>query len=144
MQGRLWTVVAIACVLALAVPVVNGGYTEATGTDATDSTTIDYSADYQLATDGNSYVVERANTSSATLTQGEDYTVDAEAGTIDWLNTSATTDGEAVDIAYTALQPDSDTRQGKQILGTAGVWLGFALLIGAMGYIVVLIGGGDF
>jgi hypothetical protein len=142
MQGRLWTVVAIACVLALAVPVVNGGYTEATGTDATDSTTIDYSADYQLATDGDGYVVERVNTSSATLTQGEDFTVDG--GTIDWRNTSATTDGEAVDIAYTALQPDSDTRQGKQILGTAGVWLGFALLIGAMGYIVVLIGGGDF
>jgi hypothetical protein len=142
MQGRLWTVVAIACVLALAVPVVNGGYTEATGTDATDSTTIDYSADYQLATDGDSYVVERVNTSSATLTQGEDFTVDG--GTIDWRNTSATTDGEAVDIAYTALQPDTDTQQGKQILGTAGVWLGFVLLIGAMGYIVVLIGGGDF
>jgi hypothetical protein len=142
MQGRLWTVVAIACVLALAVPVVNGGYTEAAGTDATDSTTIDYSADYQLATDGNSYVVERVNTSSATLTQGEDFTVNG--GTIDWRNTPATTDGEAVDIAYTALQPDTDTRQGKQILGTAGVWLGFVLLIGAMGYIVVLIGGGDF
>jgi len=142
MQGRLWTVVAIACVLALAVPVVNGGYTEATGTNATDSTTIDYSSDYQLATDGEGYVVERVNTSSATLTEGEDYTVDG--GTIDWLNTSATSDGEAVDIQYQALQPDSDTRQGKQILGTAGVWLGFALLIGAMGYIVVLIGGGDF
>jgi len=142
MQGRLWTVVAIACVLALAVPVVNGGYTEATGTDATDSTTIDYSSDYQLATDGDSYVVERVNTSSATLTEGEDYTVNG--ATIEWQNTSATTDGEAVDIQYQALQPDSDTRQGKQILGTAGVWLGFALLIGAMGYIVVLIGGGDF
>jgi len=142
MQGRLWTVVAIACVLALAVPVVNGGYTEAAGTDATDSTTIDYSADYQLATDGDGYVVERVNTSSATLTEGEDYTVNG--ATIEWQNTSATTDGEAVDIQYQALQPDSDTRQGKQILGTAGVWLGFALLIGAMGYIVVLIGGGDF
>jgi len=142
MQGRLWTVVAIACVLALAVPVVNGGYTEATGADATDSTTIDYSADYQLATDGDSYVVERVNTSSATLTQGEDYTVDG--GTIDWLDTAATTDGENVTVTYQALQPSSDTRQGKQILGTAGVWLGFVLLIGAMGYIVVLIGGGEF
>jgi hypothetical protein len=144
MQGRLWTVVAIACVLALAVPVVNGGYTEATGTDATDSTTIDYSADYQLATDGDEYVVERVNTSSATLTEGDDFTIDGEAGTIDWLDTSATTDGENVTVEYQALQPDSDTRQGKEILGTAGVWLGFALLIGAMGYIVVLIGGGDF
>lgn len=142
MQGRLWTVVAIACVLALAVPVVNGGYTEATGTDATDSTTIDYSSDYQLATDGDGYVVERVNTSSATLTQGEDFTVNG--GTIDWLDTAATTDGENVTVTYQALQPSSDTQQGKQILGTAGVWLGFVLLIGAMGYIVVLIGGGDF
>jgi hypothetical protein len=142
MQGRLWTVVAIACVLALAVPVVNGGYTEATGTDATDSTTIDYDADYQLATDGESYVVEKVNTSSATLTEGEDFSVSGEA--IDWINTSATTDGENVTVEYQALQPDADTQQGKQILGTAGVWLGFALLIGAMGYIVVLIGGGDF
>lgn len=144
MKGRLWTVVAIACVLALAVPVVNGGYTEAAGTNATDATTIDYDADYQLATDGESYVVEKVNTSTTRLTQGTDFTVNSDTGTIDWLNTSATTDGESVEIQYTALQPDSDTQQGKQILATAGVWLGFALLIGAMGYIVVLIGGGDF
>jgi len=142
MQGRLWTVVAIACVLALAVPVVNGGYTEATAANATNTTTIDYSSDYQLNVTGDEYLIERVNTSSATLTQGEDFTVNG--GTIDWLPTAATTDGENVTVEYEALQPDSDTRQGKEILGTAGVWLGFALLIGAMGYIVVLIGGGDF
>jgi hypothetical protein len=144
MKGRLWTVVAIACVLALAVPVINGGYTEAVGADTNETATVDYDTDTQLAADGTEYVVESIQASSGQLTAGEDYTVDEDTGTVDWLNTSATTDGESVDVFYTALQPESDTQQGRDILATAGVWVGFALLISAMGYIVVLMGGGDF
>jgi len=144
MQGRLWTVVAIACVLALAVPVVNGGYTDAAGADANETATVDYSTDYDLTTDGTEFVVESIQASSGQLTAGEDYIADEDAGAIDWQNTSATTDGESVDVYYQALQPDSDTQQGRDLLATAGVWLGFALLIAAAGYIVVLIGGGDF
>lgn len=144
MQGRLWTVVAIACVLALAVPVVNGGYTEAVGADQNETATVDYQNDTTLNASGTEYVVKSIQASSGQLVEGTDYVVDESAGTVDFQDTPATTDGETVDVFYEALQPDSDTQQGRDILATSGTWLGFALLIGAMGYIVVLIGGGDF
>lgn len=144
MKGSLWTVIVIACALALVVPLVNGGLADAETTDRTESATVDYDVNYTLAVDGSEYPSLSVTTNTTTLTNGTDYLFDAEAATIDWQNTTATTDGEAATIEYTAVDRTQTTENVVTILETAGSWAGFLLLIAAMGYIVVLMGGGGF
>jgi len=146
MNGTLWTVVVLALALALAVPVVNGGVTNAANSTAVAETTqVDYTTNYTLQrTD--TFGVENltVEVNGSTLTEGSDYLFDEPARTIDWQNTAATSSGDQANISYDVLTHSERTQDIRRLLATVGGWAGLLVAIAALGYLVTLIGGGDF
>lgn len=82
------------------------------------------------------------NASGAALTEGTDYEWDSANGTINWLNTAATTDGASATMSYAYDAPSQRSRDLSGVLTLVGQ--GLALLVLLMGGFVVLgwVGGG--
>jgi hypothetical protein len=146
MKGSLWTVAVLACALALLVPLGNTAYDGASQEfDATENTTVDYNSDYELEhPDAESYSsLTVTNSSDATLVEGTDYDFDGTNATIAWLNTTSTSSGETVTVAYSYVDHSDAQETSNRVLGLLGPWIGFSLLIAAMGYLVILMVGGS-
>lgn len=148
MKGNLWTVAVLACALALLIPIAHGGFASAADTKtANETTTVDYDQPYTLGESPDeiyeyeSFTVSANNT---TLTRGTDYLVNESAGELDWQNTTVTSNGDAADVNYTFAVHDQRTQAQADLLATAGTWAGFLVVISALGYIVILMGGGSF
>jgi hypothetical protein len=148
MKGNLWTVLAVACALALLIPIVHGGASDAATPDnATESATVDYDTNYNLANDPDTVFEYEAFTVSSGGTQldrGSDYLVNETAGEIDWQNTTATTDGDSASVEYNFTTLDDTTQNQVDLLATMGSWVGLLVLVVGMGYLIILIGGGSF
>lgn len=150
MKGNLWIVGTIALALALAVPAINIGFSQAAVADsATENTTIDYQTNYTLAND-DPYEYTSLNVSSngSELEQGLDYLFNESEGTINWQNTAETSDGDDATVSYEYRDHDEQTTIQADILRMVSAPIGLLLLITALGYLVVLTfrgaGGGGF
>lgn len=150
MKGNLWTVIALALALAVLVPVVNIGFANAAQNGvANESTAIDFSQNYTLEESpddvfeyGNFTVIDEG--SGNELVRGSDYLIDETAGELDWQDTVNTTDGNQSSVNYTYEFHDGTTDAQNRVLTTAGVWVGYILIAAALGYLVILTGGGSF
>lgn len=144
MKGNMWAIAVLFIGLVVLLPAAGAAYADnAREATANETTTVDYDAPYTLGeADVEAYTSLTVTANNATLTNGTDYTFDASNATIDWLNTSATSDGDtaAVDYAYTHY--DTPTQTAAMILTTAGTWIGYALLIVVVGYILLMLPGG--
>lgn len=148
MKGNLWTVVLIACALALLVPIVNGGYADAATTEvANETATVDYDQAYSLGqspADVYEYGSFDVDANGTNLTRGTDYLVNETSGQLDWLNTTATTDGDTAAVNYSYSAHDQQTTIQADILQTVGSWIGLLVMLFGLGYIIVLMGGGSY
>jgi len=98
----------------LFLSMAGGAYADATVSKTIDnqSVTVDYTNDSQLdATDvveyGNATVF---NASGAELTEGTDYNYDQANGTIDWINTTATTGGSTATVTFEYVTHQEEAR----------------------------------
>lgn len=107
-------VAVVILLLGMAVPTLGTAHTYAgTPFEYEESVTVDYDSDTQVAqnaTDAEGYS-ETVNITvdSTTLESGTDYRWDADNGTIDWLNSSSTNDGDSGQIEYEAYQRTEQT-----------------------------------
>lgn len=141
MRGNLWGLVVIALALALALPAVNIGFANAAQPgESVENTTVDYDQNYTL---GNNDVYEytslnvTANTTQ--LSEGTDYRFDTANGTISWLDTLATADGDDATVQYEFTDHDETTSNQKRLLQTVATPVGFLALMITFGYLLVLV-----
>lgn len=141
MRGNLWTLVVIALVLALALPAVNIGFANAAQPgDSLENTTVDYDQNYTLEdNDVYEYTSLTVTANGTQLSEGTDYTFDADNGTIDWLDTLATTDGDDATVEYDYTDHDETTSNQRRLLQTIATPVGFLAMLIAFGYLLVLI-----
>jgi len=135
MRGNTWQFVALAIALALVVPAVNVAFADAASPFvANETTNIDYDVNYTLENDdAYDYTSLTVKDAGATLDEGDDYTFDESTATIDWLSSPDTTDGDEVTVNYTYDDHTQQTENQSDVLQTFGYWLGWLLLIGAVG-----------
>lgn len=117
--GALVLFVVIGFLVAVGPAALADGATPEAVTD--EPLTVDYSAPSQVAETGISYNGTVTITNGGTaLEAGEDYDWNATTGTVEWYNTSATTEGDVVDIDYTVY----DTTEGTDGLADMSrIWL---------------------
>lgn len=139
MDNSTYAVLAAVVVLALLLPGMNVAYQQ-TGDPTTvqnDTYTVDYQDPTQLDHDpgvtawNDSITVY--NESDAQLDGGADYVYDAENGSVEWVNSSATTDGSTVSISYGYAVPSQTTKNVRQVFGNLAPVLGLGLLAAGVG-----------
>lgn len=150
MKGNLWTVIVVALALALLLPVTNAGLDRtAVNESATDSLVVDYNESSELSVqpaDIYEYDTLNVTQNGTLLTEGEEYRFDESAGAIDWINDSSNlvSEGDEATAEYVYRDHDQDTSAVAGVLEQLALPLGFLLMMVAVGYIVVLMGGGDW
>lgn len=152
MKGNLWQVIVVALALALLLPVANAGLERtAFSENQTDQAlVVDYndSSELSVQPSGDVYEYESVTVeqNSTTLTAGSDYEFNASDGAIYWINDSSNSiiEGLEANASYEYLTHDQDTQAVSDVAGQLAVPLGFLLLMVALGYLVGLIGGGDW
>lgn len=136
MKGNLWTLVVVACALALVAPAVNVAYVEEApqGFDASEETTVDYNQNYTLETnDPIAYESLTATLDDGTeLTEGSDYLFENSTGTLDWQDTSTTTDGDAVTVEYSFEDRSETTETQANLLRPLATVIGLLFLVVAI------------
>lgn len=145
MKGNLWAIAVLFIGLIVLLPAAGAAYADSARTaTANETTAVDYDAPYTLGeTDVENYTSFTVTANNATLSEGADYTFDAPNATIDWVNTTATSDGDTAAVNYTYTYYDTPTQTAATILTTAGTWIGFAAVIVVLGYVLVMIPGGS-
>lgn len=143
-KGNIWQIAVLALALALVLPAVNVAYGDAAAEyDATETTAIDYTQDYTLGNDSAFSYPSLSITSNGTaLEEGPDYEFNETSATIDWLQSADTTTGEDATIDYTYAEHSEQTENNGKILQTAGVWVGYLLMITVLGALLVMVFGG--
>lgn len=141
MKGNIWGIVVIACVLALALPAVDIGFSNAAQPgNATENATVDYDLNYTVGEDPVYEYTNLTVTSNGTdLRAGTDYQFDAENGTINWIDTAETSDGDAAEVAYAYEDHSQTTTNQRNILATVATPLGFVLMLVVFGAMLTLI-----
>lgn len=102
-----------------------------------ETVTVDYDSDIDLGPDhayNFSDTVEVRNSSDAVLEEGTDYEWNATDGTLRFLNSSATSEGESATVTYEYQAQTAETR-------TVGTTLSpFAQFLGMLFFVVVVVG----
>jgi len=148
MRGNLWQTVVIALALALLLPLfLNGAFGNAASQyNASESTVVDYESDYAVAEDAYAYnqsitIVQNGSE----LDAGSDYSWDADAGVVDWLENGSADEGSETTIDYQYRDHSERTTLVAWIFEMNAAWIGLLLLIVAMGFLKVFaIGSGGF
>lgn len=153
MKGNVWQVAVLAIALALLFPALNIGFGEAAQdfSVGNEPDTIDYSVNSSVDTDAWDYddlnvTHEPTNT---LLDEGTDYNWYSDSGTIEWLNSSSTTDGDEVTLSYEYDQHTQDTENVEGALAPISPVMTLLLLIAVIGTIfawtaIGMDGGGGF
>lgn len=152
MKGNLWQVLVVVLALALVLPAANAGLDRAAFSEnATDTgLTIDYNVSSELSKqpEGDVYEYESLNVTmnTTTLTAGSDYEFNRSEGAIYWINDSSNQiiQYETANASYEYLTHDEDTQLSEDVFKVMATPLGFLLLIVAMGWLAILLGGGDW
>jgi len=150
-QTDVWTLAVVALFAVLLLPMINVAY-EGTAEPATvdnESIVVDYNETVSVdeapeAFQFNESVTAR-NSSGGELEAGTDYTWDAENGSVTWINTTATSDGEEASISYGYTVQSQTNENIAAILAPLSAPLGYLILIIGLGstvYYAVGRGGG--
>jgi len=117
-----------------------GAYGDATVSETIDNqtVTVDYTNDSQLnATDvveyGNATVF---NASGAQLVEGTDYTYDQRNGTIDWVNTTATTGGSTATVTFDYVTHQQEARLVATIVEPLSAVMGLLPWLAGVGAVL--------
>lgn len=145
MKGNLWTIAVLFIGLLVLLPAVNVAFADAAqSAAANESTTVDHSTNYTLGvTNVEEYTALNVSANDTELTNGTDYLFDPSNATIDWQDTSATSDGDDAAVNYTYTYYDDTTQTVESTLATVGVWVGYAAVMAVLGYLLLLIPGGS-
>jgi len=138
MSNDLFGVVAI--VLVVAIGAVAFGPAFVAGSDrveTSESLTVDYAGNVSVSEGGLRYgdSVTITNSSGGELEPGTDYVWLVEQGAVDFQNTSATTSGESVEIAYQYREAGDRQRTAAAIVKTLNIPLVLVVFLLAGGYI---------
>lgn len=138
MSNDLFGVVAVLIVVGLGVVAFTPAF--ASGSDrvtAVDTLAVDYSGEQSVSESGLRYAdsVTVTNDSGATLDSGVDYRWNETAGNVSFVNTSATTANESVDVQYQYRQADSRQQTIGTVVESLGTPLVFLLFLLAGGYV---------
>lgn len=136
--GKLGAVLVLLAVGSLAAGASFSGATHVF-TVTGESVTVDYDTDTTVSAADvavSFYDNETIYNTTGNLAEGDDYEWNTENGTIDWNNTSQTTDGEVVSIDYAYDAPSQRSRDLSGVLQLMGYGLGVTLLFA--GGLVVL------
>lgn len=145
MKGNLWAIAVLFIGLIVLLPAAGVAFADNARTaTANETTAVDYDSNYTLGeTDVEEYTNLTVTANNTTLDNGTDYAFDPPNATIDWINTTATSDGDAAAVNYTYAYYNTATQTAASLLTTAGAWLGFAAIIAVLGYILMMIPGGS-
>lgn len=144
MKGNIWQVAVVALACALALPALNVAQTNATVQGAeNESVTVDYTNNSTVSADAVSFNETVTITSEGTtLTDGTDYEWYHETGTVEWYNTSSTTEGDTAWVDYTYQYRTQETEDVSGMLASVSPVLGLLLLITGLGALLVISWGG--
>ena len=137
---KTFNIVATALFLVVLLVGANAAYADSGQVQDIDneSITVDYSQDVAVDKDGHDYGNDEIvrNSTDSVLEAGTDYRWDASNGTIEWINTTATTDGEAASISYSVEQRSQATELAATVVQPLGhlVWISLfaAVLFGVL------------
>lgn len=153
MNGNLWTVAVLVVLCALLLPaVVNIGYQNTARTTVVndEAVTIDYQTNVTVDEDGSKFFDNETITTDSgntTLTEGTDYKWNTTTGTINWLNSSTTSDGETARIDYAVESHDQTTTNIVSVLAPWATILGLSVFVVGMFAFINMVydgGGGGF
>jgi len=144
MKGNVWAIAVLFIGFIVLAPALNLAYAGATQSAmANESTAVDYDQNYTLAQqDVENYTSLTVTANNTTLADGTDYEFDRPNGTIDWLNTTATEDGDAAWVNYTYAYYDDTQQLAATVIENAAVALAFLALIAGIGLVLKITGGG--
>lgn len=139
MKGSIWTVVVIALALALGASAVNIGYSNAAAPgNATENATVDYDVNYTVENaDAYEFTSLNVTSNGTELREGTDFEFDVENGTVNWINSVETTDGDAATVAYDFRDHSDTTQNQRNYLALVSGPLGLLLMIVALGALFV-------
>ncbi|MFW5918486.1 MAG: hypothetical protein ACOCR0_03280 [Haloferacaceae archaeon] len=128
-MSKTFNIVATALFLVLLLVGANAAYADSGQTQEIDneSISVDYSEDVVVDEDGHDYGDDEVvrNSNDTVLEEGTDYDWDADNGTVEWFNTSDTSDGETASISYSVEQRSQATELSAAVIQPLGsiVWV---------------------
>lgn len=128
-MSKTFNIVATALFIVLLLVGANAAYADSGQIQEVnnESITVDYSQSVAVDEDGFNYSdsVTVRNSNDTVLEEGVDYSWDAGNGTVEWFNTSATSDGEAASISYSVEQRNQATKVAAAAIKPLGqlVWV---------------------
>jgi outer membrane lipoprotein-sorting protein len=148
-KGNAWTVLVVFLLLGVGAAAINTGASpeEVRETKTNETATIDYDTNTTLGPD---YAVNYSDTitvyaNGSELAAGTDYQYNSTSGVVDWLNTTATSDGDTAKVSYSFGKQTASTRINSDLLETYGGYLGLFGLFVAVGMLWKFTGtGGAF
>lgn len=153
MRSSLWTVLVVACALALAVPGLNAATdsnVRPVNETATETVTVEYGAANDTALpprDAYAFLDNETvtNASGDQLVEGADYEWFTGNGTVRFFNTSATSSGESATVDYTYQRARSG--EGRYVvdqLANLDPLVGLLLFVAVGGLLLKVVFGGTF
>lgn len=144
MKGNIWAVALLFIGFIVLAPALNMAYADSAISEAeTETATVDYATPYTLDTiDVIEYTSLNVTANNQTLTNGTDYVFDPANATIEWQNTSATTDGDSAWVNYTYAYHDDTTEIGAEAFRGIAIAVLFVAVIATIGVIFRITGGG--
>lgn len=148
MKGNLWQVAVVALVLALVFPALNIAQADAEENSATETFIIEKGTNDTVSEDADRYSENvTVVVQNETLVEDRDYSWDETTGTIEWLNSPNTTNGDEANVTYTYWFTTEETSVVESaVLSPLGAVAGLLLLITGLGALFTMInfGGGSF
>lgn len=148
MKGNLWQVAVVALVLALVFPALNIAQADAEENNATETFLVDKGTTDTVSEEADRYGEDVTIVSQTeTLVEDRDYTWDETTGTIEWLNSPNTTNGDEANVTFTYWFTTEETSVVESaVLSPLGAVAGLLLLITGLGALFTMIdfGGGSF
>jgi len=145
MKSSIWGLGAVLVLLLAAAPAVNIAYAGAGVSQPIEDEpmSVEYGAPVPVETNATAYGADVTITrNGSTLSPGTDYRWHAANGTIDFLNTSATSAGDTVLVDYDARQRSSSTEQFATLFALGGRVAGFLVLALGVGLALQGVRGG--
>jgi len=138
MSNDLFGVVAIVLVVAIGAVAFGPAFVAGSDrVDASESLTVNYASNVSVSESGLRYAesVTITNSSGGELEPGTDYVWLVEQGAVDFRNTSATTSGEVVEIAYQYREAGGRQRTVAGVVNALHLPLVLVIFLLAGGYI---------
>jgi hypothetical protein len=137
MSNDLFGVVAVLLVVGVGVVAFTPAF--ASGSDrvtAVDTLTVDYSGEQSVSESGLRYADSVIVTENGTQLEPDvDYQWNETAGNVSFVNTSATTSGDSVEVEYQYRQADARQQTIGGVVEALGIPLTFLLFLLAGGYV---------